>query len=180
MAHLTNAPPITTLPPEILAIIFAAATPPTRSKYAIPWEVTVSRVCARWRTVALDTALMWTNIEIYSGLCLDRVSSYLKRSDPCLVDIWFDLWQTDKDNFWDGPGWVDPLIDLIIHHIGRWRRLLVFAYYKSTTKAILSKIAHLEAPMFQRVRVVDEGESSWEEVAPWIGPILAGGVPSLI
>jgi len=181
MALLTlNAPPATTIPPEILAVIFAAATPPTRSRYVIPWEVTVSHVCARWRVAAFDTALMWTNIEIYSGRCLDRVSSYLTRSGSCLIEIWLDLWQTDKDGARGRPGWVDPIVDLIIQHVGRWRCLLVFTYYKSTTNAILSKIADLGAPMLQRIRVVDEGEGSREEVAPWDSRILAGGVPSLV
>lgn len=171
-------PAVHSLPPEILVQIFTLAAPSTQTKYEISWEVTVSHVCKHWREVALSTPLLWTDIGIYSIRCIDRVSSYFQRSDRCPVDLWFDVWQADKKI--GHPGWLDPIIDVAVRDVTRWRTLLVFAHRKSTTNSLLSKIAELTAPMLQRIRLVDDGEESGESVVPWDGGILAGGAPNLL
>ncbi|RDB25433.1 hypothetical protein Hypma_007604 [Hypsizygus marmoreus] len=178
--------PIDSLPPEILLAIFELIKPRRRSRYTVPFEVIISHVCARWRAVALDTPLLWTDIDIYSIRSLERVACYLERSAPCPVNVRFDIWQLEKQTTGYATA-ILPILDSTITHIARWRTFLVFAYYQRTSSAILSKIANLSAPILERLRVVDDGIGSIEALhdalnngeSNGVECILAGGAPKL-
>ncbi|KAF8070737.1 hypothetical protein FPV67DRAFT_1040719 [Lyophyllum atratum] len=171
------------LPPEILATIFTDLQPRRRSRYIIPFEVTMSHVCARWRDIALDTPLLWTMIDIYSTDSLDYVSSYLKRSQSCPSHVRFDIWESDRHLDPAAAAAFMPLVDLVIQHIARWQTLLIFTSHKSTTASILLKMADLAPPLLQRLRIVDDDELiSMDpiEVLSTNPRVFAGGAPSLV
>jgi len=147
----------------------------------------MSHVCTRWRDIALATPLLWTNIDVYSIDSVDYVTSYLKRSHNCPVDVRFDIWQSDRLLDPEAGSRILPLVDIALQHIARWRTLLVFASQKSTTTSILLKMADMAAPLLQRIRIVDDDEDINDDQhimdtnqALSVKPrIFTGGAPSL-
>ncbi|KAG6841422.1 hypothetical protein C0991_011316 [Blastosporella zonata] len=145
----------------------------------------MSHVCSRWRNTALSTPFLWSNIDVYSAKYLDCTYHYLTRSKNCPVDLRIDLWQSDKDALPSDA--IIPLIDLVNKHATRWRTLLVFAAHRTTTNAILSRMKDLEAPLLERMRIVDDDAVVDPDVFlppdqafPSNPRILAGGTPNLI
>ncbi|KAJ7326270.1 hypothetical protein DFH08DRAFT_335794 [Mycena albidolilacea] len=82
-------PPIRRLPPELLQMVFSFAVP-DRFQLPLATRLTISaiqlaHVCSYWRTVALDTSRLWTNIFIpprhqSSIALLEFYSSHAKTS----------------------------------------------------------------------------------------------------
>ncbi|KAG6861112.1 hypothetical protein C0995_003841 [Termitomyces sp. Mi166 len=173
--------------PDILSTIFADLQPRKRLRYRIPFEVAMSHVCRRWRDVAFASPLLWKNIDVYSSESFDAVSSYLKRSHNCPVNIRIDIWQSDRNlDPHDGAISIMPIVDLLNEHATRWKTLLVFAYYRTTTNAILSRIKDLAAPLLERVHVVDDNMQTdlahvipFQQTFPTNPLFLLGGAPKL-
>ncbi|KZT00099.1 uncharacterized protein LAESUDRAFT_753350 [Laetiporus sulphureus 93-53] len=58
------APPISTVPPEILEDIFLQLAQDTRTDSTPPYAwIKVSHVCADWRAIALNCASLWTDVQ---------------------------------------------------------------------------------------------------------------------
>src|ERR1700733_9249436 len=82
------------LPIETLSAIFETSysQPVSRfdSKPQMPFEVLVSSVSRRWRSVALRTPQLWTDLQLdVSRSAEDLLDLYLRRSKICLLDITF-------------------------------------------------------------------------------------------
>jgi len=43
----------------------------------LPFQVLISHVCKRWRSVALDTPILWTHLHFEKGTSLDRHQAYI-------------------------------------------------------------------------------------------------------
>lgn len=97
MLRMANAlVPIGRLPPETLIHIFlcyqlvhqypghgdfipeAAISISESSHYK--WVPGVTHICHHWREVALEAPLLWTDVFITSGSCVDRLQTFLMRS----------------------------------------------------------------------------------------------------
>ncbi|KAF7430839.1 hypothetical protein PC9H_006553 [Pleurotus ostreatus] len=77
--------PISTLPPEILSMVFMYAE--AASNNSLAW-IKVSHVCQHWRAVALDSPRLWTNIVLSRPKWTREM---LKRSKMAPLDIKADL-----------------------------------------------------------------------------------------
>ncbi|TFK46497.1 hypothetical protein OE88DRAFT_895739 [Heliocybe sulcata] len=98
------------LPDELLSVVFEWGSVFTRldlqlspEEPLMPFEITVSHVCYHWRSVALSTPSLWTNIDVLLAYPLLRPLMYIERSRTCLIDVNldFEIWQafTCKDHF---------------------------------------------------------------------------------
>jgi hypothetical protein len=56
----------------------------------LPFKVLVSHVCRRWRTVAIETSMLWTYLDFAEGPPFDKSRTWLERSKGCLLDIELD------------------------------------------------------------------------------------------
>ncbi|KAJ7830337.1 hypothetical protein B0H14DRAFT_3464940 [Mycena olivaceomarginata] len=127
--------PVRRLPSEIIAEIFALAavnpeptadTPPSLAllqRLAHPQLLILSRVCARWHSVAVGTPSLWTKIHLQDtafwsapGIAeraMELLQSALARSGnfPLTVII------TNTTNTWSHR----PALELLAQHSARWR-----------------------------------------------------------
>src|SRR5260370_19505397 len=53
----------------------------------LPFKVLVSHVCRRWRTVAIETSMLWTYLDFAEGPPFDKSRTWLDRSSCCLLYI---------------------------------------------------------------------------------------------
>lgn len=117
--------PISTLPDEVLALIFEEGTY-IQPSHPHHFGVLVSHVIRRWRHVALESPRLWTSIRcialidqypVYSEGSIERISAFLSRSRCSPIDIYIQGFLEDNlsTNF----------LQVIGDHIGHCRQLLI-------------------------------------------------------
>lgn len=148
---------ISSLPPELLAVIFEMALAKRRVQYKLPFEVVLSHVSSLWRTVAITTPTLWTRIDIYSSRS-DCAANYLQRSgSQMLLDIRVDIYNEDKRMLIRSAHKRDALIQSIVKtlfpHIHRARSLLVLCCFELTALKLLSHLYNSVAPHLRRLRM---------------------------
>lgn len=119
------------LPNEIFCTIFLFARDLSMSEFDIlnskelPTEVRISHVCRLWRSIAINFPNLWNTFRY--GLpklpTIDvkgRLDTYLKRSDPHLLDFWLNFrGDRHRKRFNDHS----EMFRVILTHVDRWRRL---------------------------------------------------------
>ncbi|KAI0027946.1 hypothetical protein K488DRAFT_90279 [Vararia minispora EC-137] len=119
--------PINVLPVEILAIIFNSGADMQAESANPGFEVLVSHVCQRWRTVALKAATLWNRVSFDEGPPFERSRTYIERSRkaPLYIEINCDaLYHEDDEDPTNGPVFPEDLpaiYGLILPHVGCWR-----------------------------------------------------------
>ncbi|KAJ7353511.1 hypothetical protein DFH08DRAFT_65963 [Mycena albidolilacea] len=116
------------LPDELLATILklVADFPVPSSARTPPAPVAASRVSRRWRTVALGSPELWTNIRIsHRSPSQSWAATFVKRSLSRPLDISISL---ESYREWDGMAYDNPVpvsraLAIVGPHIGRWRTL---------------------------------------------------------
>lgn len=99
--------PVDRLPDEVLSAIFVLgirqlipAAPPPEVRTSLLLIKTpakqrflraISHVSRRWRTVALDTASLWTSIDVSYGTSLDQAKAFAARSKNLPLDVRCDF-----------------------------------------------------------------------------------------
>ena len=109
----TSGTPVNALPNELLSYIFTLGSGAEEQgdddyvedeeedstdehRQRLPFKVLVSHVCRRWRTVAIETSMLWTNLDFAEGPPFEKSRTWLKRSKGCLLDIELDC-TVDED-----------------------------------------------------------------------------------
>jgi hypothetical protein len=154
------------LPSEILSAIFEAGeseTPDASRRLSMsiyderkpprPFELLVSTVSRRWRTVALQTPRLWTNLNInISQQTTNLHVLYLRRSKICALNITF----TQSNSRWvDANRGLDPSIrfkwylELLIPHVARWRKLAIRNAFVGSISTAFSALTDLHAPVLE-------------------------------
>ncbi|KAJ3841988.1 hypothetical protein F5878DRAFT_431285 [Lentinula raphanica] len=170
---------VSKLPPELLSHIFLLC-----QKDKPAFRLIATRVCSRWRDLAVGTRMLWTDIRIslahylhvQSGL--DKMETYLSRSGPSSL---FDV-RLDIDDVLDYA----PFLKLIANHIERCSHLsvsvLAVSVRQRTSAACLLFREHLEllwAPHLSHLSLhVDSGDG-YEITMCGTPSILKAGAPSL-
>jgi len=57
---------------------------------ALPFQVLISHVCKRWRSVALDTPILWTRLHFEKGTSLDQHQAFIERAKNAPLEITID------------------------------------------------------------------------------------------
>ncbi|KAF5360858.1 hypothetical protein D9756_004734 [Leucocoprinus leucothites] len=63
----------------------------------LPFQVLVSHVCRRWRSVAIETPALWTLLNFEKGTLLDKHKAYIQRAKNVPLDINIDCTKADFD-----------------------------------------------------------------------------------
>ncbi|KAJ6535424.1 hypothetical protein B0H19DRAFT_1383033 [Mycena capillaripes] len=116
------------LPDEVLAMIFKllADLPLPLLNRTPPDPVAASRVNRRWRTVALDSPELWTNIRIsHRSRSFHWGSVFVRRSGSYPLDISINLesYRVQNKIAYDAPIPLSKALTIVGPHIGRWRTL---------------------------------------------------------
>ncbi|KDR72984.1 hypothetical protein GALMADRAFT_252357 [Galerina marginata CBS 339.88] len=137
--------PLLVLPTEVTCMIFhyAMAHPveDDSEEERVPWsEVIISHVCRQWRSISLAYPRLWGSF-CHNGpkSSLERLDTYLQRSAPHALDLWFDF-RTD-------PGEDDSaLLEKILPHTSRWKYVTILSYKKDVVSTLVSDIESISAP----------------------------------
>lgn len=117
--------PVNSLPNELLSYIFTLGSEAEEDgdhdhdeeeedvhihiiprRQCLPFKVLVSHICRRWRTVAIETSMLWAYLNFAEGPPFDKSRTWLERSKGCALDIELDCTvneDTDSDEFDDPP-----------------------------------------------------------------------------
>jgi hypothetical protein len=155
------------LPSETLSAIFEAgldeASHPTSRAQAflecshdplpIPFEMLVSAVSRRWRNVALQMPRLWTNLWInFAQPTRGLHDLYLYRSKTSLLDITLIPFGRHKPDFShadDVGACFKQHMELLIPHVGRWRKLVIQRAFTGGFTEQYSILTHLYAPALE-------------------------------
>ncbi|KAI0089751.1 hypothetical protein BDY19DRAFT_940637 [Irpex rosettiformis] len=157
MSTFKSASPLEKLPDEVLAHIFKLGLVPfgqptpgslsevtAQKSFRFPvlqdipftpldtsFEDSVSKVCRKWRCVALDTALLWNRVDFWGGPLYERSLSSIQRSKNALLDILIlapDILTTGVDyQQKNKPSPIEFILDVLLPHLHRWRSFVFHA-----------------------------------------------------
>jgi len=168
--------PCSTLPPELLSVIFQLAKPKKRVSHKVPFEVTVSHVSKFWRAAALSTPFLWDRIDIYSTRAKKWVDDYLERSSRRPLDIYIDIYRSDKRRSKPLDGY-ESLINSITLHSERIRLFSMLCYHQTTAVYWQSHFRDSRAPILQTFTVACRLKSL---IVPPFATVFEGGSQQLI
>ncbi|TFY71036.1 hypothetical protein EVG20_g1977 [Dentipellis fragilis] len=132
--------PIDDLPVELLSHIFLilkamhALTRHERANeriHSTPYQITLSHVASRWRTIAINTPDLWTFIYVsHTHKHLERVDAFLTRSASQSLDIVIRCLQRSPGTGLSDPQKTTmiakpriafgPLLSKLVTHVARW------------------------------------------------------------
>ncbi|KII90617.1 hypothetical protein PLICRDRAFT_39193 [Plicaturopsis crispa FD-325 SS-3] len=136
---LNRRAPISRLPDELLADIFAYGDP--RRRTSQPSHIVASHVSQHWRQVALCNPGLWTRIWIGCHSCsIGFLDAHIERSRECLLDI--DISHSRPKSA--------AIYDRLAAHAHRWSSLGINGGYLDV---ILPRIAHLSAPNLRHLQI---------------------------
>jgi hypothetical protein len=131
--HIT---PIDRIPNDVLANIFQELVNEDPEQ---AFQFILGQICCRWRGLVLNLPLLWTQLHISMRSHPQFVRLFIKRSKDVPFDIFMELrpgegkWKNDLCN----------ILDDLIPHSCRWRRLVVHAYDSGRICCIPGKFMHL-------------------------------------
>lgn len=168
---------VSTLPNEVLAIIFKTAHLSQGSKYRT--EVTISHVTRRWRHVALATPRLWTTIHRAMCESFDRLETYLQRSDPILFDLTIMIGNKRGLKHVENDATISTLYLSIALHMGRCRRLNISSQSRDIMLPLLDCLSSLSAPALQDLNISSMRPMQDRHRDGSVRHLVSGGAPSL-
>ncbi|KAK7449787.1 hypothetical protein VKT23_013263 [Stygiomarasmius scandens] len=128
--------PLRTLPPEVLQAVFMHCLElfPIISAREAP--VLLTRICSKWRSVAIDTPALWASFHValtgarhpfesYDSTCnaiRDGLQTFLLRSSPLPVNVSLcSGYYSPGPYSEDMTGEVNRTLDVIVPHHKRWK-----------------------------------------------------------
>jgi len=170
-----NAAAISSLPEEILAIIFEIGYGDLLvEKVQDRFEISVSHVSREWREVALRTPRIWTKIRrVQYQKNLDSIAAYFQRSKAVALDLQIEIGQGHIGSHDD----IIPFCRLFSPHCGRCRRLSVTSSSERDMIEMLECISSVAVPFLQNISLSLQGRVS--DIIKSCRQIFRGGAPSL-
>lgn len=162
------------IPNEILAMIFDKCEPPQIQSIPSSTDAfRISRVCRRWRQVAMNCPSLWRTILIARKQKLETVSLYLARSRNLPLDILFNI-RRSGDYF---PEWLETrkTVKLLTSHAHRWQRFSVVASHISDMIQVLNSLEFIATPLLRYFYLTCEPVGSEASIPR----IFSGGSPLL-
>lgn len=173
--------PISSLPNEILRIIFEAgeAMSLDTADSEPRFEMVVSHVCSRFRAISLQTPILWTIIEASPIQPTEIIETYLLRSKACPLDIRLDFYGDPEDEYSDGEEGsnLQSVLSLLLPHSDRWKRVFIQSAHMTTFHIIARHLRSLAVPSLEHYSVsIADGCSDDVE---YFAPVFSGGSPLL-
>ena len=110
----------------------------------LPFELLVSRVCKRWREIAVEISTLWSTIVFTDPFNLEKAREYVRRAKGAPLDISIDCTVEGDEDMIDDEGWGDPLavvdkpqfkalgdvLELLKPHVEQWKTFeLMVSHY---------------------------------------------------
>jgi hypothetical protein len=106
-----------------------------------PFPVIASHVCRFWRSVALGSPSLWTIITFPKRLQYKRPTIWLERSKSLPIDITVNVFSETH---------VSTVLDIIMPHVTRWRKLKVAVDQNVLMDMVLTRLAQCTgAPLLE-------------------------------
>lgn len=169
--NLHERDPTSNLPNELLAMIFEAYMPIYREEGPVlgaplkSGEV-FSHVSHRWRSIALDTPSLWTEIH-YNDQPLRACTEYLSRSRKAPLNIYINVPCFDREL-------TSSLLDSLSKNIGRCRSLYIAAAALAFQRKVLACTSRYAAPLLESFSISDPHGG-----IQFSAPLFASGAPRL-
>jgi F-box-like len=150
------------LPTELLAHIFHLGTRMVGDPdvpFLKPFPVLASHVCHLWRSVALGSPSLWTNITFSEGLLYEHSQIWIERSKDLPLDIEIDVGRSlgvgqDEVEATALFSHVSTILDIIVPHVTRWRKLRVLVDQYIYMYEVLRRLARCaSAPLLEILRL---------------------------
>ncbi|KAG5636795.1 hypothetical protein H0H81_006816 [Sphagnurus paluster] len=168
--------PIGSLPPEILGQIFETANQSNAKENTRPWDhlcrrkplpIIISQVSSHWRDVALNSPLLWSEINISPPWSLRIIALFLARSKACPIHLNLTIPTIAFGNLLT-PTVVNAsayiLCDMVAQHIPRCRKITIkgdFNRLEPLLDAIMSTIHPSKAPHLEQLVLQVTGTSDF-------------------
>jgi hypothetical protein len=152
LAHLVNeASPISSLPNEILAMIFEARY--SSSAYELPFEILVTHITRRFRNIAISNPQLWNRIRItLNGNPAEKevLSIYLSRSAALPLDL--------RVNMLDAIAlrsrlYIASMCQILTVHASRWIRLSVVCHSRGVLCNVLEHLCPISVPLLKHLHI---------------------------
>lgn len=166
---------ISLLPVEILSLIFETghASSDVRDRF----ELLVSHVTRRWRSIAIGTPMLWTNITRGQGqMHFDLQAVYLARSKATHIHLTLYIESEQRV----GALYLSSLCHLIRPYLGRLRQLTVSADSRKGLVELLNCFSSASAPFLKSITIIWSGFGfGIRQAGNDTRRIFSGGAPSL-
>lgn len=169
LASLRNeGAPISSLPDEVLAIIFEIGQqiPRGYSNYKVwqPFELAITHVTRHWRFLALGTPQLWTKVmRSQFQQRFNSISAYLRRSEPLPFDLDIHIGgsselDSEEDSNENSIAEqemedIDPFFHLIKPHLERCKHLFIDSEEHSEGVAFLRLLSSVRASSLRSMDV---------------------------
>lgn len=143
-------------------------------------EVVVSHVCRYWRSVALNLTTLWTKFQWCTddgyalGPSIDRLETYLKRSDSRMLDLKLDF--RGVTVAWDGSDERLDMLSKILPHTDRWWRVSILSDTATPFLHIQNEVETSSAPNLEHMTVRGNCSTRAQAIKP---SLFEAGVPKL-
>jgi hypothetical protein len=171
--------PISSLPNEILGIIFEALAFTVSPKMP-PTEIILSHVSQRFRNIATNTHLLWTQINVSNCTPFDMVNAYLRRSGLSSFNLRFIInygrcrpGRAEFDSLYSDVEW-----QTILSYMHRCRRFSAQSCGYYIMASLINRLREVKAPLLRSFRLEFENQSM-ESVLAYKTKILDGDTPTL-
>lgn len=159
--RLARGNPIDRLPDEVLSTIFifgleqeaiSAVQMEEGHEYvfqtpgSLAFLKTISRICRRWRNVALDTGTLWTSIDVSCFVPIERINAFSQRSKLCPLKIHFEFHPDQNEH-------LDKVIVWLQTHAPRCTTLSL-TVSKYALDRILQSLLSCKDPAFWRIHTL--------------------------
>jgi F-box-like len=156
--------PISSLPNEILGIIFEALAFTVSPKMP-PTEIILSHVSQRFRDIATNTHLLWTQINVSNCTPFDMVNAYLQRSglssfNLCFVDNWRCRGRAEFDSLYSDVEW-----QTILSYMHRCRRFSAQSCGYDIMANLIDRLRGVKAPLLRSFQIKFVGQMDMELVS---------------
>jgi len=161
--------PLSSIPDEILANIFEVGhVPPSllSPRAGSAFEILVSQVIQRWRTVAIYTRRIWSRIEISPTTSGQLVAVYLQRSGIDPLDLVIDFERVDA--YHHHPGW-----QAVIPHLSRCRNIVASPGCLENIDEMWSAFHSVTVMLLERFQMIHDFRRTS------IDHVFDGGAPAL-
>ncbi|KDR82054.1 hypothetical protein GALMADRAFT_264329 [Galerina marginata CBS 339.88] len=143
-------------------------------------QVVLSHVCRRWRSISLSYPSLWTSFSHHgcqsSLRSLARLDAYLERSTSRALELWFDFVGDHSENHF-------ILLEKVLPHIKRWKRVTILSGKDNPTFSFLHSICAVAAPNLEhfvlRFHILDSRRDSDLSVDCLEPTIFTNGAPKL-
>ncbi|KAG9012074.1 hypothetical protein FRB94_011770 [Tulasnella sp. JGI-2019a] len=140
---------INALPTEILAHIFCLyvyhPVPSVPHKRALA----LSRICHRWRSVAVGTPMFWTYLDMREPAPFEKSCAYLERSSGSTLEVNIDL--TDINRFSERERRF--MLNTLVPHLHRCRTFHLSAMIPEPFHIVLPRFATRPAPYLEECEI---------------------------